>query len=152
MEAETENVVLNIDERNEVVFDVNIQSSSPIAEKPIYRLVVEDSKEEIAYSFRGQSAEEGKIAVDIPIMKNKLTEGGKYKASLEVIVENKIFTPMSFELIFEKPLKIEVKKVSSSYTSKAKSDKKQEIKVESRIVSGGSLKDLYEKKKITKVL
>ena len=110
------NIVLDIEESNELLFKIKIEGSDPAPAK--VRLVFESSNEELSYMFAGQSDQDDNVTFTIPPMINKLKEGN-YSGKIEVLVENRYFTPMQFEVNFKKTMKVvaeSVQVVKKTYT------------------------------------
>lgn len=140
---DNDNIVLKIDENNELIFDVNIQTSSALSSPPLTRFIVNEASGELSYIFHGKANKDGKISVIIPSMEKKLIEG-EYDSILEVIVESKVFSALKIKSRFEKSLKVEAKRSVENLISNKKNNN---VKVETKLVSVGSLKELYEKSK-----
>ena len=140
-----ENINLDLDKKNELVFDVNIQTNSAVVSPPVIRLLVKEASEEISYVFHGKLQEDKKVMVTIPPMEKKLSEGS-HDAVLEVIIENRHFEPMKFNAIFEKPIKVEAKSVVVN-NKKNILREETDIKIETKLVSGGSLKEVYDQRR-----
>jgi hypothetical protein len=100
-------ISLYLDQDNELRFNVSIEGSKPGT--PRYRLVFEDRS--LSYSFKGQQASVGEVAFVIPTMKNIIKEGN-YKASLEVMVEDRYFTPLTFDASFEESVRVTAESVT----------------------------------------
>ena len=94
---------LDIEESNELLFKIKIEGTDPSPAK--VRLVCESSAGEISYMFSGQADQDDNISFNIPPMINKLKEGN-YTGKIEVLVENRYFSPMQFEINFKKTMKV----------------------------------------------
>lgn len=103
----TDRIVLNLNESNDVRFDVKITSSERFSntDGPQVRLRLVCEANDIEYSFRGTSLSDGTVQVIVPPMKQTITEG-TYDTRLEVIVEDRYFVPLEFAVEFKTPLKV----------------------------------------------
>lgn len=100
-------IALFLDQDNELRFNVSIEGSRPGA--PKYRLVLEGN--DFSYAFRGQQASPGEVAFLIPSMKSILKEG-KYRADLEVMIDDRHFVPLSFDALFESSVRVTAESIS----------------------------------------
>lgn len=102
-----ERIVLNLDESNDVRFDVKITSSDHLGgtSGPGVQLRLVCETNDLEYSFRGTSTNDGSVQIIVPPMKGVMTEGA-YDARLEVIVEGRYFVPLEFTAEFKVPLKV----------------------------------------------
>ena len=100
-------VALNLDERNDVRFDVKITTSEKFGgtDGPDVSLRFICEADELEFAFRGSSMSDGSIQVIVPPMKGLMPEG-VYDALLEVIVEGRHFVPLKLEAEFSEPLKV----------------------------------------------
>lgn len=94
-------ISLFLDQDNELRFNVAIEGSKPGT--PKYRLVFEGKN--FSYTFNGRSAGPGEVSFVIPTMKNLIKEGN-YRADLEVMIDDRYFTPLSFDAFFEESVKV----------------------------------------------
>jgi hypothetical protein len=101
------NISLYLDQDNELKFNVAIEGSKPGT--PKYRLMLEGK--DFSYSFRGQQASSGEVSFMIPALKNVLKEGS-YKADLEVVIDDRHFTPLTFDAMFETSVKVTAESIS----------------------------------------
>ena len=92
---------LLLDEENELTFQLNIEGSRPAS--AICRLAI-DSKD-MTLLFESKNSNSGEVEVIIPSLQHILKEG-LYDMTLEVIVDDKYFTPLTIKGNFEKSLKI----------------------------------------------
>lgn len=105
-------VEVRLDEENELVFGLEIESTDSVA-KPSVRLVCEGNN--ISYSFKGEIlGEEAKFIV--PPMDGILRDG-EYSTKLEVFVGNKYFVPLEFKAEFAKSVKV-VAEIRNAKTKK----------------------------------
>ena len=95
---------LNIEEKNELLFKLKIRGSE---KNPTVRLVFEDS--ECSYSIPGSAVEDenGLYRFDIPSMNERGIKEGSYKSKVEVVVEGRMFNPLSFDTVFQKPVEVQ---------------------------------------------
>lgn len=102
-------IQIDIDENNELLFNIQIEGSTSPAK---IRLVCENS-ENLSYMFIGkQTTDNNVVQVNIPAMCGKITEG-EYSARLEVLIENKLLTPINFQLNFKKQLSVFVESITT---------------------------------------
>jgi hypothetical protein len=93
---------LDITETNELTFKVQIEGADNVPAN--IRLVCEAG--DMSYMFRAhQTREIDTFDFIVPTMKSKIKEG-VYRARVEVLLENKYFTPVEFELNFKQPVKV----------------------------------------------
>lgn len=100
-------VELFLDQDNELRFQVAIEGSRPGS--PKYRLNFE--AKDISYSFNGQADAAGEITFNVPVMKNILKEG-TYKSSLEVLIDDRYFAPLTFDAKFKQEMKVTAESVT----------------------------------------
>lgn len=101
MEQLTETVTLDMEEANELAFKIKVEGANSPAK---VRLICESN--DVAYMFSGRgTSEEGVVQFVIPQMKDKIEEG-TYSARVEVLIENRYFSPVQFQLNFKKPVKV----------------------------------------------
>lgn len=119
-----QSVDLELDSDNELNFMVKVEGSRP--GESSCRLMIEGP--EMSYTFPGTVDGRGEVTVVIPSMERVLKEG-TYKSDLEVIVDDRIFKPLSLSVNFEKTVKVtaeavvpkkRVPKVTASATFVAK--------------------------------
>lgn len=102
MEPMLETVDLDMEESNELLFKVKVEGADPAPAK--VRLVCEQG--DLAYMFNGRSAGgDGLVQFNLPVMKDKLKEG-LYLARVEVLIENRYFAPVQFQVNFKKAVKV----------------------------------------------
>ena len=92
---------LLLDEENELTFQVNIEGNRPADASCRLRL----DNSEVGLMFEANRNEEGEISVIIPPLKHVLKEG-TYDMTLEVIVDDKYFEPLTLQGSFEKSVKV----------------------------------------------
>lgn len=165
MDAATESILvdLDLDESNELDFKIKVEGIAPTNAK--VRLVCES--EEVSFMFNGHSTNEVDVVQFVmPKMKDRLQEG-TYPARVEVLIDNKYFVPVQFNISFKKAITV----VAESLTvapRKAKQDivvtathvepqqkpiekqtQKQPVVVETKAIETPTttLKDIYATKK-----
>ena len=94
-------VDLELDADNELNFMVRVEGSRP--GESSCRLMIEGP--EMSYTFPGTVDAQGEVTVVIPSM-DKVLKEGTYKSDLEVIVDDRIFKPLSLSVNFEKTVKV----------------------------------------------
>lgn len=92
---------LDPEEANELMFRVQIEGIDPSPAK--IRLVCEG--QENGYVFNSKSGPDGLVRFDIPAMKGKIAEG-RHSARIEVMIENKYFVPIEFDVNFKKKVSV----------------------------------------------
>lgn len=118
-----EAIEIKLDEQNELFFNVQVEGSTPGA--VTVRLVCES--EDFSAVFPGSYTDEGEVRVVIPELKKNASfkEGKDYSAKLEVMVENRFFIPLKFEMSFKESVKVFAE--VSTKTSSLVENKKQEV-------------------------
>jgi len=112
---------LMLDEENELTFQLNIEGSRPAEAKCRLRI----DKSDLSLVLEAEQHSDGEVVVVVPPLKNIISEGN-YNLELEVIVDDKYFTPLQLTANFEKSVKVEA-------TSKVKR-KKSKTSVSSSLV------------------
>jgi len=92
---------LDLDKENELIFKIAIEGTRSADTRS--RLLLES--DEYSLVFPTSSEGDGQISVVIPPLEKVIKEGS-YNCSLEVIVDDKIFTPIKIGTEFKKSLKI----------------------------------------------
>jgi len=95
-----ETIELELDKENELVFNVTVEGTSPATTR--YRFLIESS--DFSLNFPGLF-NNGELSVTIPPMEKMLVEG-KYTGTLEVIVDDKIFTPLTINTMFNRAVRV----------------------------------------------
>ena len=103
---------LALDDENELVFKVTVEGTSPA--ETSYRFLIEGS--DMSFSFPGVSHASGEVEISIPPMGRLLREG-EYEGNLEVIVDDRIFTPLRLIANFEKSVKVTAESVTKKKIS-----------------------------------
>ena len=121
MENLLETVDLDIEESNELTFRIKMEG---VGTNPVkVRLVCEDK--DVSYMFNGYgTGEDGVVQFVMPQMKNKMNEG-IHPARVEVLVDNRYFSPVQFQINFKKVMNV----VAESMFVAPKPPPRQEIKV-----------------------
>lgn len=102
MEPLTETVELDLEESNDLTFKIKMEGSATSPAK--VRLVCENN--DFAYMFNGYGTGEDEVVqFTIPRMDKRLSEGN-YRARVEVLVDNRYFAPLQFNLNFKKSLSV----------------------------------------------
>jgi hypothetical protein len=103
MEPLLETVELDSEASNELFWRVKIEGAATSPAK--VRLVCE-GKDNMAYMFHGVPTQDTDIiSFTLPPLHKALGEG-TYKARLEVLVENRYFAPVEFEVCFKKVVSV----------------------------------------------
>lgn len=146
-------IEIKLDESNELFFNVQVEGSTPGA--VTIRLVCES--DDFSAVFPGSYTDDGEVRVVIPELKKNASfkEGKDYEAKLEVMIENRYFIPLKFDMKFKESIKVfaEVStRTASVVESKAKKQesvvevKKNEPVVSARIIARPSLKETVTKR------
>ena len=102
MEQMLETIDLDSEEQNELLFNIKVEGAEQAPVK--VRLVCEGN--DLAFMFHGHNAgPDGLIQFNLPVMKDKIKEG-IYQARVEVLIENRYFAPVQFQVNFKKTLKV----------------------------------------------
>jgi|LWDU01.1.fsa_nt_gi hypothetical protein len=102
-----DNIDLVLDSDNELLFKVTVEGTRDADTK--CRLMIE--REDFSYVFNGSVDTEGTVRVLIPALKKRISEG-TYAAHLEVLVDDRIFVPLTFNAKFAQSLKVTAESVS----------------------------------------
>ncbi len=150
-----EAIEIKLDESNELFFNVQVEGSTPGA--VTVRLVCE--ADDFSAVFPGAYTDDGEVRVVIPELKKNASfkEGKDYEAKLEVMVENRYFIPLKFDMKFKESIKVfaEVSTKTSSVVESKAQPKRQESVVEvkkteptvsARIVAKPGLKETVTKR------
>ena len=92
---------LLLDEENELSFQLNIEGSQP--GNAICRLAIDSPG--IGLLFEAKALRHGEVNIILPPLKHVLKEG-EYDMTLEVIVDDKFFTPLTIKGNFEKSVNV----------------------------------------------
>jgi len=122
MQPLKETIELNIDESNELLFKVQVEGNDVAPAR--VRLVCEG--EDISYHFNGEGTDEpGIVQFVIPNMTGRIKEG-VYSSSVEVLIDNRYFAPVQFDLQFKQPVKVTAESVS---VPKKRASRKRDVTV-----------------------
>lgn len=108
MSDDNEIVELKLDESNELLFRVKVVGAdfAPNA----FRLVCEDAA--ISYCFNGELTEDDDVVrFVIPPMLEKISANRVLDAAIEVLVENRFFKPVTFNVKFKNSMKCVVESI-----------------------------------------
>jgi hypothetical protein len=137
-------IEIDIDEASELLFKVQIEGTETPAKT---RLVCEGK--DMGFLFSGGFTNDpGVVQFVIPCMKGKISEG-EYNAKLEVLIENRCFSPVEFRLKFKKQVTVQAESLSHAVTKKLV----HEIKPTASLVEvrkPQTLKEKLAQKKITR--
>lgn len=106
-------IKLQLDEENSLTFDVSITGDAH--NDPIYRLVCEGDG--VSYVFQGSRVDDG-VKVIIPPLTGRLREGD-HNSHLEVIIDDKLFVPLSFVANFNAPVSVVAENVRTGAANKS---------------------------------
>ena len=98
-------IELFLDNDNELKFDIQVEGAQSANFDA--RLILERS-DGVNFGFKGTQDPNGEISVVIPEMAKSLAEG-TYASRLEVIVDDRIFTPLVMQAELKKSLKVEAR-------------------------------------------
>lgn len=97
-----ETINLDLDESNDLKFKIKLEGNVNSPAK--VRLVCEG--EDVSYVFKGYGTNEMDIVqFTLPRMESKIKEG-TYNAKVEVLVENRYFAPLQFQINFKKSVSV----------------------------------------------
>ena len=98
---------LHLDEDNELTFRVSLEGTDQADLR--YQFVLEGDR--VEYGFPGSIDKTGEITVIVPPMKRALNEGA-FSSRLEVIVDDRIFTPLRMISQLKASVKIQAESVA----------------------------------------
>jgi hypothetical protein len=98
---------LHLDEDNELTFRVSLEGTEQAELR--YQFILEGDR--VEYSFPGSIDKSGEITVIVPPMKRALNEGA-FSSRLEVIVDDRIFTPLRMISQLKASVKIQAESVA----------------------------------------
>lgn len=102
MEQFLETIDLDIEEANELLFKVKVEGIEQAPAK--VRLVCEGGDMDLM--FQGSpTQDEGVVQFMVPPLKGKLKEG-QYLSRVEVLIENRYFAPVQFNINFKQAVKV----------------------------------------------
>jgi len=102
-----EPVILHLDEDNELSFKVTVEGTEN--EEVGCRLIIENSSYNL--SFKGTMLPDGEVFVVIPTL-GKILKEGTYASRLEVIVDDRLFIPLTLDTRFKQALKVTAEAVT----------------------------------------
>jgi hypothetical protein len=97
--------------------------------------------EPFSYSFPG-TVENGKVEVDIPEL-HELIKPGKYKAKLDVVLDESFYSPWTGDVVVETPVEIKVEEEIEEIVEDKKS--KVEVKLTEDIIPPKKVKKVIKK-------
>lgn len=113
LETTQQTIELDLEEASDLMFKVRVEGADNSPAK--VRLVCES--QHMAFMFNATGTNEPDVVqFNLPAMNNKLQEG-TYSARIEVLVENRYFSPVAFNIAFKKAMKV----VAESIVVKPKS-------------------------------
>lgn len=102
MDPLLEVVDLDVEEPSELLFRVKVEGADQAPTK--VRLVCEGP--DLGLMFDGRSAgQDGLIQFNIPVLKDRIKEG-TYTSRVEVLIDNRYFAPVRFQVNFKKKVKV----------------------------------------------
>ena len=105
---------VHLDEENELRFNVTAEGTDATANVKS-RMVLESSKMDLV--FDGTAIPGGEVSVIVPSLKGIINEG-IYNTRLEVIVDDRIFTPLQLTANFKQSIKIVAEAVATRRISR----------------------------------
>jgi hypothetical protein len=109
----SQQIELDLDMDNELVFKVSIEGTSPAPAKT--RFLVE--AQNFSLVFPAKNIENGEVSISIPKLENIIKEGS-YSGTLEVIVDDRVFTPIEINTSFSKSVKVVAEAVTRRRSAK----------------------------------
>lgn len=118
---------LLLDEENELIFQLNVEGNAPGTAK--CRLKLENKGMDLL--FEANSSDPGEVSVVLPPLSHVIKEGD-YDLTLEVVVDDKYFEPLTMTGNFEKSVKVTAeavvrkpKRKSTTVTASLQSESKR---------------------------
>ena len=96
-----QDINLDLDKENELIFKLSVEGTKPATVKN--RLMLETNN--FSLVFPAKSLPDGDISISIPPLENIIPEG-RYVGSLEVIIDDKVFTPIQIQTDFKKSVNV----------------------------------------------
>ena len=140
-----EKLELKLDEANGLIFEVNITGADSEEAEPKYRFFCGANSMELV--VEGRSID-GKVYVDIPVLKDVLNEG-VYPARLEVLVEDRYFTPLEMNVEFKKSLMVTAESVTVNKKKSSKAKRLNEENSAPEITASASVVAVKNSSKLT---
>ena len=134
MQANLETICLDPESDNELLFKVHIEGASDGAPAKV-RLVCEG--DELSFMVVGKSEGKDVVQFIMPVMARRLEEG-TYHGRVEVIVANRYFSPVEFNLKFKKSMKVVAESMHVTAHPKASLPR-----VSASSISATTLRDRY---------
>jgi hypothetical protein len=97
------NIQIHLDEDNELRFGVAVEGAE--SGNITCRLVLESPNSSMGIMFPGHSVTNGEVRVLVPSLKSFLNEG-IYPMKLEVLVDDRVFTPLSMNVELKQSVKV----------------------------------------------
>lgn len=102
-----EAIELHLDQDNELTFKVSLEGTDQADLR--YQFILEGDR--VEYGFPGSIDESGEITVIVPPLKRALNEGA-FSSRLEVIVDDRIFTPLRMISQLKASVKIQAESIA----------------------------------------
>jgi hypothetical protein len=102
-----EAIDLHLDQDNELTFKVSLEGTDQADLR--YQFILEGDR--VEYGFPGSIDESGEITVIVPPLKRALNEGA-FSSRLEVIVDDRIFTPLRMISQLKASVKIQAESIA----------------------------------------
>lgn len=96
-------IQIHLDEDNELRFGVAVEGAE--AGNVTCRMVLESKDSSMGIIFPGRAASNGEVKVMVPSLKSFLNEG-VYPMKLEVLVDDRVFTPLSMNVELKQSIKV----------------------------------------------
>ena len=96
-------IQIHLDEDNELRFGVAVEGAE--SGNVTCRMVLESRNSSMGIVFPGQAAPNGEVRVLVPSLKAFLNEG-IYPMKLEVLVDDRVFTPLSMDVELKQSIKV----------------------------------------------
>jgi len=96
-------IQIHLDEDNELRFGVAVEGAE--SGNITCRMVLESPNSALGIMFPGQSVSNGEVRVLVPSLKSFLNEG-VYPMKLEVLVDDRVFTPLSMNVELKQSVKV----------------------------------------------
>jgi len=129
-----EKIDLDLDNENEMTFNVVIEGTRP--GEPLCRLMIEN--EDMSFSMQGDFLPDNEVSIVVPPLKGILKEGN-YDSYLEVLVDDRVFIPLELQINFEQSVKVMAETV--------KRKKRKPLKASASLISTNIKKSSNKKEK-----
>jgi len=96
-------IQIHLDEDNELRFGVAVEGAE--SGNVTCRMVLESRDSSMGIIFPGRAASNGEVKVLVPSLKSFLNEG-VYPMKLEVLVDDRVFTPLSMDVELKQSIKV----------------------------------------------